>query len=412
MIVWGGYDESFNYPTIGGRYNPSTNVWTTTTTNNAPTGRKHHTTLWTGGAMIVWGGDDSSSLLNTGGRYNPITNSWTATSTAGAPVARNGHTTVWSGTEMIVWGGNIGPYPYYSNTGVRYNSITDTWTPSSTPGERKYHAAVWTGSEMIVWGGYAGGDNFLDTGGKYVPSTDDWTATTTINATSGREFHTAVWSGSEMIVWGGYSYDGVDHYWNTGGRYNPGTDGWVATSTTNAPVGRESQQAVWTGNEMIVWGGYYYDGNDHYLNTGGRYNPSTNSWAATGTTNAPSARAIHKAVWTGSEMIVWGGLASEDTPCFDSGGRYDPGTDSWTATSTTNAPSGRYRHTAVWTDREMIVWAGVLYTNTITNTGGRYCAQSAPTPTPSPTPTPTPCTGRCEPTPRPRPTPHVRPTPR
>jgi len=514
MIVWGGYDESFNYPTIGGRYNPSTNVWTTTTTNNAPTGRKHHTTLWTGGAMIVWGGDDSSSLLNTGGRYNPITNSWTATSTAGAPVARNGHTTVWSGTEMIVWGGNIGPYPYYSNTGVRYNSTTDTWTPSSTPGERKYHTAVWTGSEMIVWGGYAGGDNFLDTGGKYVPSTDDWTPTSTTNAPTGRELPTAVWTGSEMIVWGGYSYDGVDHYWNTGGRYNPGTDGWVATSTTNAPVGRESQQAVWTGNEMIVWGGYYYDGNDHYLNTGGRYNPSTNSWAATGTTNAPSARASHKAVWTGlemivwgggdgvnylntggkyntgtnnwmpmsntgapsartshtatwsgsemivwggyffdisgdhyletggrynpitnswtptsitnvpdgralhtavwtgSEMIVWGGLASEDTPYFDSGGRYDPGTDSWTATSTTNAPSGRYRHTAVWTDREMIVWAGVLYTNTITNTGGRYCAQSGPTPTPSPTPTPTPCTGRCEPTPRPRPTPHVRPTPR
>src|SRR5205807_392303 len=225
MIVWGGYDESFNYPTIGGRYNPSTNVWTTTTTNNAPTGRKHHTTLWTGGAMIVWGGDDSSSLLNTGGRYNPITNSWTATSTAGAPVARNGHTTVWSGTEMIVWGGNIGPYPYYSNTGVRYNSTTDTWTPSSTPGERKYHTAVWTGSEMIVWGGYAGGDNFLDTGGKYVPSTDDWTPTSTTNAPTGRELPTAVWTGSEMIVWGGYSYDGVDHYWNTGGRYNPGTDG-------------------------------------------------------------------------------------------------------------------------------------------------------------------------------------------
>src|SRR5205823_1706531 len=145
MIVWGGYDESFNYPTIGGRYNPSTNVWTTTTTNNAPTGRKHHTTLWTGGAMIVWGGDDSSRLFNTGGRYNPMTNSWTATSTAGAPVARNGHTTVWSGTEMIVWGGNIGPYPYYSNPGIRYNSTTDTWTPSSTPSERKYHTAVWTG---------------------------------------------------------------------------------------------------------------------------------------------------------------------------------------------------------------------------------------------------------------------------
>ena len=56
---------------------------------------------------------------------------------------------------------------------------------------------------------------------------------------------------------------------------------------------------------MIVWGG----GDDSgYFNTGGRYNPSTNSWTATSTTNAPSARYAHTAVWTGSEMIVWGGV--------------------------------------------------------------------------------------------------------
>ena len=32
------------------------------------------------------------------------------------------------------------------------------------------------------------------------------------------------------------------------------------------------------------------------------------SWTATSTTNAPNARDIHTAVWTGSEMIVWGGV--------------------------------------------------------------------------------------------------------
>ena len=57
---------------------------------------------------------------------------------------------------------------------------------------------------------------------------------------------------------------------------------------------------------MIVWGGLDNGGND--LNTGGRYNPSTDSWTATSTTNAPAARYSHTAVWTGSEMIVWGGL--------------------------------------------------------------------------------------------------------
>src|SRR5262249_17364296 len=112
---------------------------------------------------------------------------------------------------------------------------------------------------------------------------DNWIATTTTNAPTGREFHTAVWTGSEMIVWGGF---GVGGFLNTGGRYNPGTDSWTTTSTTNAPIGRDFHTAVWTGTEMIVWGGE----NDGpvYLNTGGRYNPTTDSWTATSTTNAPT----------------------------------------------------------------------------------------------------------------------------
>ena len=32
------------------------------------------------------------------------------------------------------------------------------------------------------------------------------------------------------------------------------------------------------------------------------------TWTATGTTNAPSRRYLHTAVWTGSEMIIWGGF--------------------------------------------------------------------------------------------------------
>src|SRR5207248_1550736 len=82
-------------------------------------------------------------------------------------------------------------------------------------------------------------------------------------------------------------------------------DTWTGTSTANAPTARASHKAVWTGSEMIVWGGYFYDGVTHELNTGARYNPSTDSWMATTTVNAPSARSEHIAVWTGSEMIVW-----------------------------------------------------------------------------------------------------------
>jgi len=119
---------------------------------------------------------------------------------------------------------------------------------------------------------------------------DTWTATSTTNVPSARDFHTSVWTGSEMIVWGGSGFGGL---FNTGARYNPTTDTWTATSITNAPTGRISHTAVWTGSEMIVWGGA--DGTS-YLNTGGRYNPSTDSWTATSTADAPQGREMHTAV--------------------------------------------------------------------------------------------------------------------
>src|SRR6476620_3238052 len=194
---------------------------------------------------------------------------------------------------------------------------------------------------------------------------DTWTATSTTNAPSGRWAHTAVWTGSEMIVWGGFGSAGL---LNTGGRYNPSTDSWTATSTVNAPSVRYLHTAVWTGSEMIVWGGI--DPNTFYLNTGGKYNPSTNSWTATSTTNAPSTRGDHTAVWTGSEMIVWGGF-NNPLRYLNTGGRYNPSTDSWTATSTTNAPVGRGNHTVLWTGTEMIVWGGQNDSGRL-NTGGRY----------------------------------------
>jgi len=79
-------------------------------------------------------------------------------------------------------------------------------------------------------------------------------------------------------------------------------DTWTSTNITNVPSARYGHTAVWTGNEMIVWGGYS-SLNRIFYNTGGRYNPTTDSWTATSTTNAPSARSDHTAVWTGSSLF-------------------------------------------------------------------------------------------------------------
>ena len=159
---------------------------------------------------------------------------------------------------------------------------------------------------------------YTSTGGRYNPSTDSWMATSTNNAPDPRYFHTAVWTGNEMIIWGGYYYDNHSpvYYFNTGGRYNPGTDSWAPTSTNNAPFAREGPTAIWTGNEMIVWGG---NGGGSYTNTGSCYDPSTDSWIENSTYNAPAGKVGPPVVWTGTEMIVWGG-----NPISSTGGRYVP----------------------------------------------------------------------------------------
>src|SRR5438477_282166 len=270
---------------------------------------------------------------------------------------------------MVVWGGQ--GKAGYLNTGGRYDPSTDSWTPTNTIGvlaARYYHTAVWSGTRMIVWGGLGYG-GYLNTGGQYDPAADSWTPTSTTNTPDARYQHTAVWTGTRMVVWGG-DYN-VIGYSNTGGRYDPATDSWTATDTTNAPEARYYHTAVWTGTQMIVWGGY--DGNtEQYLNTGGRYNPGTDSSTATSTANAPEARYLHTAVWTGNRMVVWGGLGNvSGNP--NTGGRYNPSTDSWAATSTTNAPEARAYHTAVWSGTKMIVWGGSgNCINGYCDTGVRY----------------------------------------
>ena len=195
---------------------------------------------------------------------------------------------------------------------------------------------------------------------------DAWKTTSTTSAPTGRQYYTAVWTGSKMIVWGG-SPDGLN-FLNTGGQYDPATNSWTATSTTSAPSGRYFHTAVWTGSRMIVWGGF--DGSfSPYANTGGQYDPVTDSWTITTTAGAPTGREHQTAVWTGTKMIVWGGSVAS---YLNTGGQYDPVGDSWTATTTTGAPSGRYLHTAVWTGSRMIVWGGALGGICCSPTGGQY----------------------------------------
>ena len=111
-----------------------------------------------------------------------------------------------------------------------------------------------------------------------------------------------------MIVWGGSA--GVPLA--TGGRYDPATDRWTTMATLRSPVARYMHTAVWSGKEMLVWGGL--DSNGVALESGGRYDPATDTWTPMNRTGAALARVHHVAVWSGTQMLVWGGRTNDNKP--------------------------------------------------------------------------------------------------
>ncbi len=327
-------------------------------------GRIFHSAIWTGEEMIVWGGGAEHHFHDDGGIYNPFNDKWRPVSQKNAPSGRWGHAAVWTGTEMIIWGGRNSFSPtQHKKDGARYNPATDSWVAMSlegAPEPRSQMAAVWTGRELIVWGGWGDGGVCSPTGGRYNPKTDTWTPLPTENVPEARMEPAFVWTGQEMIVWGGL-LQGEKNTSDTGARYNPEKNIWTPLPAKGTHDSARGHQAVWTGTEMIVWGGGHLDGDGPAINvgltTGARYNPKTDSWHPMAVNGAPEGRMFYTASWTGSEMIIWGG-GDQVVGNFITGGRYNPVTDLWIATANTGAPSGRGIATAVWTGEGVLIFGG------------------------------------------------------
>jgi hypothetical protein len=331
--------------------------------------------VWTGTALLFYGGNapTGQQSANQGARWTRSTGAWTTLSAANAPGARIYHTATWTGTEMIVWGGEYNSL--YKGDGARYNPATNTWTPMSgtnAPSPRSRHTAVWTGTRLLIWGGgnsqgvFSGsGDassgDITDLGKSYDPATDTWTSLSSTNAPTERVLHAAVWTGSKMIVWGGYHFGAGYGSVNDGAIYDPGSDSWSPVSTTGNPTPRYGHAQVWTGTEMLVWGGYWDAGGHVDQGLGGAYNPASNTWRSMSVTSEPAGRNSASSAWTGSELVIWGGEANG--PVVNTGGVYALATDSWLPTSTTAAPPATKSGPSLWSGSAMLVLAsdGCVY---------------------------------------------------
>ena len=333
--------------------------WVNGPTTGQPSARSGHSTVWTGSELIAWGGSSGvASYLKSGGRHAPAEETWSSTATFGAPTGRLGHTAVWTGSEMIVWGGFDGTDPV--NSGGRYTTSPEAWQATAAsldaPSARHRHLALWTGARMVVWGGLSG-LGVLGDGALYSPDDGQWAALPSAGAPSPRVRATAVWTGSLVIVWGG---EGDSSLLGDGAILPIGNGGttagtWESMSSVGAPSARADHTAIWTGTRMIVWGGQAPLGGR--LADGGMFNVGTGAWSPMASAGAPSARAKHSAAWTGSEMIVFGGEGSSGA--LSSGAAYRPATDSWRPLTLQGSPVARSGAGVVWSGSELLVIGGL-----------------------------------------------------
>ncbi len=158
---------------------------------------------------------------------------------------------------------------------------------------------------------------------------------------SAREDAIAVWTGSEVIVWGGHR----DMLALTdGAAYNPATRTWrsIAPNTWGHP----GAFGLWAGDRVVVLA----------KNGGATYSPETDGWTGLPRLADDAGVMLTVAVWTGEEVLAAG-------PRTDTGGEevlglvsLDVATGQWRMLSALESGIGdAYR--VVASDTGMIVWS-------------------------------------------------------
>jgi spore germination protein GerM len=158
---------------------------------------------------------------------------------------------------------------------------------------------------------------------------------------------TAVWTGTEMLAFGRDTITALDangnpyavETRNVAAAYVPG-GGWRRlTPPQSSGTAPSRDTAVWTGTELLVWGSNL------------AYDPAANRWRRL---PAPPAGGGLVA-WTGKEMIGWGGGCCGDAS--NDGAAYDPATNTWRKLAHSPLP-GSQHPIGAWTGKELIVVVG------------------------------------------------------
>lgn len=158
-----------------------------------------------------------------------------------------------------------------------------------------------------------------------------------------------VWTGTQMVIWGGASgRDGAVLHAD-GAAYDPDSRTW--SKLPPGPLTARAQAAsVWTGKSVFIWGGFVGDGATA-ASDGALYTPADQTWRQVPTARVTAHGAV-RAFWTGSVVVLlstppWAGKGTD--PGANDGSdqvnaqSYNPATGSWTRLPDLRLHSG---HTA------------------------------------------------------------------
>jgi hypothetical protein len=326
MVIWGGSSDFDSDPfSDGAAFDPATRTWRMVPAAPIPP-RYDARAFWTGREMLIYGGSsvEENAILDDGGAWDPATNRWRAV--PASPLGpRDGSVVTWAGDRLIVWGGSTvlpddapeDAETELKNDGAAYVPATNSWVPvPAAPIVARTGAdSVWTGTRFIVTGGYHEGDedDRLD-GAAFDPLSGAWTRVAdrpTPGSCGGGAVCEGHWTGKVAL----FPVSGV--------VYDPAADRWSTMAAVPAREGpAPGEPVVWTGQRLISWGISGEEIDDPGDSTdpaageapppvkGAAYDPVANRWQAFAT-GPLSSRVIHTAVWTGDEMLVWGGTSGE-----------------------------------------------------------------------------------------------------
>lgn len=335
-------------------------------------GRVGFTAVWTGREMVIWGGttDFESEPFTDGAAYDPATRTWRKL--PAAPLSpRFDSQAVWTGQEMIIFGGGAAADGAILADGAAWDPAANRWRalPASPLGPRDGSVVGWAGDRLVVWGGSTvlpdDAPNDAETelkadGAAYVPATNRWVPVPAAPIVP-RTQADFVWTGTRFIVTGGY-HDGDDDDRTDGAALDPISGKWTpiaARPTPGSCGGGSACAGVWTGKVAL------------FPVSEVSYDPAADRWSKMASPPNPDGPAPGEpVVWTGQRLISWGISGAEtdetsdgaadgtDAPPPVHGATYDPVADRW-QTFAAGPLSSRVIHTAVWTGQEMIVWGGM-----------------------------------------------------